>query len=92
MIAWYPLPSTQPILILIRIIRTINNGIKVYQFDNDIDDTILINFTTKLANDISVGSSSSDSSVNRRGIIARVYDKAIASRGSFKSPRRLRER
>jgi len=74
-------------------INSNNDGIKVYQFDNDIDDTILINFTTKLANDLSVGSTGSDDSSVRRGIISRVYNKAIASRVSFKSPRRLvRER
>ena len=71
-----------------------DDGMKVYQFDNDIDDTILINFTTKLANDISVGSSGDSSDrVNRRGIISRVYRYNKAIRVSFKSPRRLvRER
>jgi len=71
-----------------------NNGIKVYQFDNDIDDTILTNFTTKLANDIrSVGSSSSDgSSMNKRGIISRVFNKGASRRVSFKPRRLVRER
>ena len=71
--------------------NNMNDGIKVYQFENDRDDTILINFTTKLANDISVGSSSDGSCdrVNRRGIISRVYNKAA----SRVKPRRLvRER
>jgi len=64
-----------------------DDGMKVYQFNNDIDDAILINFTTKLANDIrSDGTTSSDSRLNRRGIISRVYNKAMASsRVSFKS-------
>ena len=72
--------------------NNMNDGIKVYQFENDRDDTILINFTTKLANDISVGSSSDGScdGVNsKRGIISRVYNKAA----SRVKPRRLvRER
>ena len=54
-----------------------NDGIKVYQFDNDIDDSILINFTTRLANDLSAGSTGSDDSSVRRGIISRVYNTAI---------------
>ena len=66
-----------------------NNGIKVYQFDNDIDDSILINFTTRLANDLSVGSTGSDDSSVRRGIISRVYNTAIASTRVSCKPRRL---
>ena len=69
--------------------NNMNDGIKVYQFENDRDDTILINFTTKLANDMrSSDSSSSSNGVNsKRGIISRVYNKA-ASRVCFK-PRRF---
>ena len=71
-----------------------DTGMKVYQFDNDIDDAILINFTTKLANDIrSDGTTGSNDRWNRRGIISRVYNKAMASsRVRFKSRRLVRER